>query len=98
MQGARIPDSAFVDSLDIIDADFLDVGEEVAIAEGATILPHIMKDGFLVFHQASCVLAALALPSLQTRCLWLHVQLYECKTPQLIVYEGRYALDACLAY
>ena len=53
MQGAKVATSAFVDTLDIMDLDFLSIGENAVVGEGATILGHYFKDGDLVFSKVS---------------------------------------------
>lgn len=52
VQGAEIGANAFIDALDVSDWDLLEVGDDVAIGEGATVLAHSFKDGHLHFGQA----------------------------------------------
>ena len=54
MQGARIGKNAYIDSLDFSDFDLINIGDEVAINEGATMLGHYFKDGFVHFGEVCC--------------------------------------------
>ena len=49
MQGARVGDNVFVDSLDVSDFDLLVIGDGAVINEGATITGHHFADGMLHF-------------------------------------------------
>ena len=51
MQGARIGKNAYLDSLDVSDFDLINIGDDVAINEGATLLGHYFKDGHLHFGE-----------------------------------------------
>ena len=51
MQGARIGKNAYLDSLDLSDFDLINIGDDVAINEGATLLGHYFKDGHLHFGE-----------------------------------------------
>ena len=51
MQGAKVADSAFVDSLDVMDYEFLEIGENVVVGEGTTVLAHTFKDGNIIFSK-----------------------------------------------
>ena len=51
-QGAEIGANAFIDALDVSDWDLVEVGDDVAIGEGATVLAHSFKNGHLHFGQA----------------------------------------------
>ena len=53
VQGARVPTSALIETLDILDMDFLEIGAGAAVGEGATITAHTIRDGSLIFNQAS---------------------------------------------
>lgn len=58
VQGARVGTNAFIDTLDFMDPDMLDIGDEVAIGEGATVLGHSFRDGMLCFSKVSTVALA----------------------------------------
>lgn len=51
LQGARIGKNAYLDSLDFSDFDLINIGDDVAINEGATLLGHYFKDGHLHFGE-----------------------------------------------
>lgn len=51
VQGARIGKNAYLDSLDFSDFDLINIGDDVAINEGATLLGHYFKDGHLHFGE-----------------------------------------------
>ena len=53
MQGAKIANSAVLDSIDINDIDFIEVGPNSVIGEGTTVIAHSFKGGMLSFEQAS---------------------------------------------
>ena len=50
-QGARIGKGVFIDSLDVCDFDLINIGDGVAINEGASISGHYFKDGQLCFGE-----------------------------------------------
>ncbi len=50
-QGARIGRNVYIDSLDFSDFDLINIGDDVAINEGATLLGHYFKDGLLHFGE-----------------------------------------------
>lgn len=52
MQGARIGKNVYIDSMDLSDFDLINIGDDVAINEGATLLGHYFKDGLLNFGEA----------------------------------------------
>lgn len=53
-QGAKVAESAFVDTLDVVDFDSLEIGEKAAVGEGTTVLGHTFdKNGDLVFNKVS---------------------------------------------
>lgn len=54
-QGARIGRNAYIDSVDMSDFDLINIGDDVAINEGATLLGHYLKDGLLHFGEVRCV-------------------------------------------
>jgi len=45
--GAEIGANAFIDTLDVSDWDLLELGDDVAVGEGATLVAHSFKDGHL---------------------------------------------------
>ncbi|KAK9904717.1 hypothetical protein WJX75_001194 [Coccomyxa subellipsoidea] len=49
--GARIGRDAYIDSVDMSDFDLINIGDDVAINEGATLLGHYLKDGLLHFGE-----------------------------------------------
>ena len=51
LQGAQVADSAFIDSIDIMDIDCLVIGKNAVIGEGATILAHTFKDDTITFSK-----------------------------------------------
>ena len=59
VQGARIGKNVYIDSLDFSDFDLINIGDEVAINEGATLLGHYFKDGLLHFGEVRCRLPPL---------------------------------------
>jgi hypothetical protein len=58
-QGARIGRDAYIDSVDMSDFDLINIGDDVAINEGATLLGHYLKDGLLHFGEVRCVTCTL---------------------------------------
>ena len=50
-QGARIGRNVYIDSVDMSDFDLVNIGDDVAINEGATLLGHYFKDGLLHFGE-----------------------------------------------
>ena len=44
--------STYVDTLDVLDLDFVESGENSVIGEGTTIVGHTFRDGKIVFSQA----------------------------------------------
>lgn len=40
-----------IDTLDVTDFDLISIGDNVAIGEGATVMGHYYKDGFLHFDE-----------------------------------------------
>lgn len=50
-----MPDSVLIDTLDIMDLHMLTCGEDSVIAEGATIIGHTFKNGYLIFGPVSGV-------------------------------------------
>lgn len=53
MQGARIGKAAFIDTTDFMDLDFIDIGDDVAVGEGVTILAHKFDGAVLKFQKVS---------------------------------------------
>ena len=51
MQGAQVPESAVIDTLDVMDLPMLKCGIDSVIGEGTTIVGHTIKDGSLVFGE-----------------------------------------------
>ena len=49
MQGARIGEHTFIDSLDVMDLDLVEIEDEVVIGEGTTVLGHSFEGGKLHF-------------------------------------------------
>ena len=50
-QGARIGRGCFIDSLELTDCDLLNIGDEVVVNEGASLIGHYFKDGHLHFGE-----------------------------------------------
>lgn len=50
-QGARTGQSCFIDSLDFMDLDLIEIGDNVAVGEGATIVAHIFEEKSLKFNK-----------------------------------------------
>lgn len=46
-------DSAFIDTLDIMDLEHLEVGENAVIGEGTTIVCHTFQDGNIIYNTVS---------------------------------------------
>jgi len=61
MQGARIGKNAYLDSLDFSDFDLINIGDDVAVNEGATLIGHYFKDGLLHFGEVQLVTRFLGL-------------------------------------
>lgn len=54
VQGAKIAENAFVDTLDVVDFDSLEVGENTVIGEGTTIVGHTFdSNGDIVFKKVT---------------------------------------------
>ena len=53
LQGAKIADSAFIDTLDVMDLEHLEVGENAVVGEGTTIVCHNFKDGHIIYNKVS---------------------------------------------
>lgn len=51
MQGAQIGANVVIDTLDVTDYDMISIGDDVAVNEGATVMGHYFKDGFLHFDE-----------------------------------------------
>ena len=51
MQGANIGHSVHIDSLEIMDLDQIEIGDDVAIGEGCTIVAHRFENGLLKFEK-----------------------------------------------
>jgi acetyltransferase-like isoleucine patch superfamily enzyme len=51
LQGAHIGENVVIDTLDVTDFDLISIGDNVAIGEGATVMGHYYKDGFLHFDE-----------------------------------------------
>lgn len=51
LQGAHIGENVVIDTLDVTDFDLISIGDDVAIGEGATVMGHYYKDGFLHFDE-----------------------------------------------
>ena len=51
VQGAHIGENVVIDTLDVTDFDLVSIGDNVAIGEGATVMGHYYKDGFLHFDE-----------------------------------------------
>ena len=60
-QGANVADSAFIDTLDVMDCDYLTVGPDAVVGEGTTVSCHKFKDGFISFERVRTAC-----------CVWLH--------------------------
>lgn len=50
-QGAQVDDSAFIDTVDIMDIDCLVIGKNAVVGEGATVMAHTFKDGAITFSK-----------------------------------------------
>ena len=50
LQGAKVADSAFIDTLDVMDLEHLEVGENAVIGEGTTIVCHTFQDGNIIYN------------------------------------------------
>lgn len=50
-QGGNVADSAFIDSIDVMDLDFLTIGPEAVVSEGTIVTCHTFKDGFITFER-----------------------------------------------
>jgi len=53
-QGTTIGSGAFIDSLDFMDLDLIDIGAEAVVGEGATLVAHTFTNGQLTFNKVSC--------------------------------------------
>lgn len=54
--------SAYVDSLDILDPDLVKIGKDAVIGEGTTIVPHTIQNGEIRFSEVShCMPSCLAI-------------------------------------
>ena len=42
-----------VDSLDVMDAAFLEIGDDVVLGEHSTLLAHTFKDGCITFQKVN---------------------------------------------
>lgn len=51
VQGARIGEGSVIEALDVMDLDMLETGKNVTVGEGATIIAHTFKDGYLHFSE-----------------------------------------------
>ena len=51
MQGARIGEHTFIDSLDLMDLDLVEIEDDVVIGEGTTVLGHSFEGGRLHFRK-----------------------------------------------
>ncbi|EIE19938.1 hypothetical protein COCSUDRAFT_44339 [Coccomyxa subellipsoidea C-169] len=49
--GAHIGENVVIDTLDVTDFDLISIGDNVAIGEGATVMGHYYKGGFLHFDE-----------------------------------------------
>ena len=58
VQGARIGEGSVIEALDVMDLDMLEIGKNVTLGEGATIIAHAFKDGYLHFSEV-CLISAL---------------------------------------
>lgn len=71
-QGAQIGENVVVDSLDVTDYDLISIGDNVAVGEGATIMGHFYKDGYLQFDEVTCwaqaAVASMSLCNLKPVC------------------------------
>ena len=52
-QGSKIGEGVVVDSLDVMDPTFLEIGDDVVLGEHATLLAHTFKDGYITFNKVS---------------------------------------------
>lgn len=71
LQGARVGDSVYVDSLDFMDLDFVEIGDNAVIGEGTTVVAHTFENGTLRFSK---VLLDLYCPSTQRPLLEILTQ------------------------
>lgn len=53
VQGSQVGENTFIDSLDFMDHDLLEVGDQAVIGEGATAVGHMFEDGALQFSQVN---------------------------------------------
>lgn len=51
LQGAKIADNAVIDTVDVMDFPYLEIGEKAAIGDGCTIIAHRFKDGHITFSK-----------------------------------------------
>ena len=51
IQGANVADSAFIDSTDVMDLDFLTIGPDAVVSEGTIVTCHTFKDGFITYSK-----------------------------------------------
>ena len=46
-------DSAFIDTLEVMDFDYITIGPDAVIGEGSIVTCHTFKDGFITFDKVS---------------------------------------------
>lgn len=46
-------DTAFIDTLDVMDFDCLVIGKNAVLGEGATVIAHTFKDGHITYSKVS---------------------------------------------
>ena len=84
MQGARIGKNAYLDSLDFSDFDLINIGDDVAVNEGATLLGHYFKDGLLHFGEVHFVTRFLVFHPVCVACCAVKTRLCTCCECQLM--------------
>lgn len=56
--GARIGTGCFIDSTDLADFDMINIGDDVAVGAGVTLIGHAIKGGCLHFNAAGLLTRA----------------------------------------
>ncbi len=51
MQGARIGEGCYIDTLDVCDFELVTLGDNVVLNEGSSITGHYFQDGHLHFRE-----------------------------------------------
>ena len=91
LQGAKVGKGVVVDSLDVMDPAFLEIGDDVVLGEHATLLAHTFKDGHVTFHKVNllclkagqnrdlitCVVTLMAPPICETNVIGIICNLWQ---------------------